>query len=143
MKEVQRPNSAPFNKTATAGKNVLVESPETNQETQLPISTNSDELPPTPVKMRQFLDESNMKGHRVQNSLSNPVLEPLDKFGSFVNDEQLISTKKPKPDRIRIRLVFKNEKLNEYAKQNLEEFLVDARKDLMVHQFLSSVIEAC
>ena len=84
-----------------------------------------------------------MKGHRVQNSLSNPVLEPLDKFGSFVNDEQLISTKKPKPDRIRIRLVFKNEKLNEYAKQNLEEFLVDARKDLMVHQFLSSVIEAC
>ena len=52
MKEVQRPNSAPFEKAAFVITNVLVESPETNQETQLPISTNSDEFPNTPDKMR-------------------------------------------------------------------------------------------
>ena len=73
----------------------------------------------------------------------NPLLEPLDKFGSFVNDIKITDETRPKPDRLRISLVFKNERLREYATENLETHLVDARKDLMVHQFLSSVIEEC
>ena len=77
------------------------------------------------------------------SSMMNPFLEPLDKFGSFVDDEKITDETRPKPDRLRISLVFKNERLKQYATENLETHLVDARKDLMVHQFLSSVIEEC
>ena len=50
-----------------------------------------------------------------------------------MGDETIYSEQMPDSDRLRIRLVFKNEKLAEYAQQNLETHLVDAYQNFTVH----------
>ena len=74
------------------------------------LSTCSDESPRVQVQNRQFL-HGGKRLHKQQRSQSIPLLEPLDKFGSFVKDENITDTKRPKPNRLRIRLVFKNDRL--------------------------------
>ena len=63
QKEGQRPASAGLEcKDAKTTTNILVESSSTQRETQLPVSTISDESPPTKIRSNS-LEET--KRHRV------------------------------------------------------------------------------
>ena len=91
----------------------LVQMLQTIEDTKRPSTTRSDKFP-NGIN-QQFLEDYKKIRQQSGYQTIDHQLEQFDKLDYFVDHAQTIDLSVKKPERLRIRLVFKNEILNKYA----------------------------